>query len=297
MISLRDRFRRDFGAWRDGVPSSWRPGFDGVELGFDAVDPNVTIGDDEPIWPQAVNAGAPAGADTFKALRGLAPGGVRVVIFGNDPYTKLKQATGRSFEQGDLTDWAVDVKVHGRISPSLQSLLCASAATSPAHAAFDLLSRVDLDPDDDFNWKSHGELTGGLVTGGIHLPPPTQIFDSWAAQGVLWLNRTLTYSRWLDEHRPNHTILWAPFTARVIRIVLQAAHERGVPTVFALWGGPAQKLQDPIAQELVTMGLPPTVARFTRAGHPQIPEGYFKDGNPLTAVNEQLDVPIRWLPA
>jgi uracil-DNA glycosylase len=293
-MKLQDRFRRDFGDWRGKLPPAWRDAFDGVELGFDDVDPAVEIGEDEPIWPQA-GIGGPEGADTFKALRGLAPEEVRVVIFGNDPYTKLRQATGRSFEQGDLTDWAVDAKDPGRISPSLETLLCAAAATSPAHAEFDLLSREDLDPDEGFLWKCHQELTRGLVAGAIALPPPRAIFDHWAGQGVLWLNRTLTYSRWLDDHRPNHTRLWAPFTARAIRAVLAAAARRGTPLVFALWGAPAQQLQPAIEAETADLGLPSSTARFARAGHPQLPDKHFRDGNSLAAVNELLEErPIRW---
>ena len=107
------------------------------------------------------------------------------------------------------------------------------------------------------------------------------IFDHWAGQGVLWLNRTLTYSRWLDDHRPNHTRLWAPFTARAIRVVLEAAHRRGTPIVFALWGTPAQQLQSAIEAEAAALGLPPATVRFARAGHPQLPDKHFRDGNSL----------------
>ncbi|HEX5718731.1 MAG TPA: hypothetical protein VF179_21400 [Thermoanaerobaculia bacterium] len=293
-MKLQDRFRRDFGEWRSNLPPAWRDAFADVELGFDAVDPLVEIGEDERIWPQA--GGGPEGADTFKALRGLAPDAVRVVIFGNDPYTKLHQATGRSFEQGDLEDWAVDVKDPGLISPSLQTLLCAAAATSLEHAEFDLLSRVDLDPDEGFLWKCHEELARGLIAGRILLPGPRAIFDHWAGQGVLWLNRTLTYSRWLDDHRPNHTRLWAPFTARAIQVVLEAAHRRGTPIVFALWGAPAQQLQSAIEAEAAALGLPPATVRFARAGHPQLPDKHFRDGNSVAAVNELLEEQaIRWV--
>lgn len=296
VMKLRDRFRRDFGGWRDRLPERWKSKFDGVELGFDDVHPDVEIRDDEAIWPQAGNAGDPASADTFKALRQLDPDTVRVVIFGNDPYTRVQQATGRSFEQGDLTDWVHDIKEPHLVSPSLQTLLCAAAATSPQHAAFDLLSLVDLDPDEGFLWRAHQELARGLTTGGIRLRAPSEIFDFWAAQQVLWLNRTLTYSRWLDEHRPNHTALWAPFTARVIDILLQAAHQRSTPVVFALWGGPARALEAPIQAARERLGLPARVVRFARASHPQIAGQHFSNGNPLAAINELLDgAPITWL--
>lgn len=58
----------------------------------------------------------------------MRPEEVSVVIFGNDPYTRVEQATGRSFEQGNLTDWVKDVQVRRRISPGLKSILCAAAS-------------------------------------------------------------------------------------------------------------------------------------------------------------------------
>jgi len=297
-MTLQTRFRRDFGDWREHLPAAWRSRFAGVDLGFDAVDPAVTIGQDEAIWPRAGNQGGPAGAHTFKAFRQLDPDQVRVVIFGNDPYTRLQQATGRSFEQGDLTDWARDIREPRVVSPSLQSLMCAAAATSRAHRAFDLLSVVDLDDSDDgVVWRAHVELARGLTSGGIRLRPPQDVFDFWAAQQVLWLNRTLTYSRWLDDHRPNHTALWAPFTARAIDILLQAAHARRSPVVFALWGRPAGALAEPIRDACDRLGLPRSVARFARTGHPQVADKYFASGNPLDAINDLLDEPIAWLDA
>ena len=294
-MKLRDRFRRDFANWQARVPEPWRDRFDGVELTFDAVDPGIEIGDNEPVWPQ--DGIGPQGAETFNAFRRLDPDAVRVVVFGNDPYTKLKQATGRSFEQGDVTDWATDAKEPGLISPSLQSLLCAAAATAAAHQQFDLVSLIDLDPDEGFEWRAHRELTRGLAGGSIVLPAVRQLFDFWTDQHVLWLNRTLTYSRWLDGHRPAHTALWAPFTERVIEVLLRAADRRGTPVVFALWGAQAQALEAVIKAARERLHLPSRVAQFAKAAHPQLAGRYFMNGNPLDAINELLDDhPIRWFP-
>jgi uracil DNA glycosylase len=189
MAKLSKRLRDELGDWKKILPAGWRPYFKDVELALDAVAPEAELKPEERIWPQRTQS-APA-AHLFKALKDLRPDEVRVVIFGNDPYTRAEQATGRSFEQGDLSDWVKDVQVRRRVSPSLKSILCAAAATDEANAGYDLTSREDLD-DGDEEWRAHTELARGLVSGGLKLPPPARIFGYWGRQGVLWLNRTLT---------------------------------------------------------------------------------------------------------
>lgn len=294
MAKLSKRLRDELGDWKKILPTGWRPYFKDVELAFDAVAPEAELKPAERIWPQRTES-APA-AHVFKALKDLRPEEVRVIIFGNDPYTRVEQATGRSFEQGDLSDWVKDARVRRRISPSLKTILCASAAAGGANAGYDLTSREDLD-DGDEEWRAHAELTRGLVAGEIKLPPPRRIFEHWAKQGVLWLNRTLTYTKWDEAHRQSHTSLWAPFTQRVLSVLVgQATPER--PVVFALWGGPAKGLEGDIEELRQVGGTPAGAVRYVRAGHPQIPKNYFEHGNPLEAINEELSGPgarIDWV--
>lgn len=54
----------------------------------------------ERIWPQRTEA-APA-AHVFEGWKDLRPAGTRVTVFGNGPYMRAEQATGRSFEQCSL---------------------------------------------------------------------------------------------------------------------------------------------------------------------------------------------------
>ena len=110
----------------------------------------------ERIWPQRTEA-APA-AHVFEGWKDLRPAGTRVTVFGNGPYMRAEQATGRSFEQGVLSDWMKDSRVRRHISPSLKSILCAAAAGD------DLASREALDNGED-EWGAHAELTRGLVAG------------------------------------------------------------------------------------------------------------------------------------
>jgi uracil-DNA glycosylase len=294
MTKLSDRMHAELGGWKKILPTAWKTSFKGVDLAFDAIDPTADLGPDDKIWPQRTDASPRA--HVFKALKDLGPADVRVVIFGNDPYTRVEQATGRSFEQGDLSDWVKDAKIRRRISPSLKSIVCAAAATNAANADYDLTSRDDLD-DGDEEWRAHADLVKGLAVGDIKLPAPTRIFEHWAKEGVLWLNRTLTYTEWDEAHRLSHTRLWEPFTRRIIEILVEQAKSSG-PIVFALWGSPAKALEEQIESLRLQAKTPKASVRYARTGHPQIPRNYFEFGNPLTAINKSLGTSnngIRWV--
>jgi len=296
---LISRLEREISDGFDRLPPRWRPHFEDVELDFDAVDSMARLADDEAIWPQ--QGQGPLGAHLFKAFWDLEPTELRVVIFGNDPYTRLGQATGRSFEQGDLEDWAGDIRYRRRISPSFQSILAAAVATDEASAAYGLVDRrMAYDDYESENlrtpvWFSHVALARCLADGAVVLPAPQEIFGHWARQGVLWLNRTLTYTRWDEAHRKSHQKLWAPFTRRALEVLVGTAEEH--PTVFVLWGSSADDLEGEIAGHAERKALPEGAARIVKTGHPQWPAGYFRVGNPLEQINRALEgagPAIRW---
>ncbi|MBJ8325387.1 uracil-DNA glycosylase [Streptococcus pacificus] len=64
---------------------------------------------------------------------------------------------------------------------------------------------------------------------------PTHDLSSWAKQGVLLLNASLT----VPEHEPNAhaNSIWEPFTDAIIKLV----NQKKTPVVFLLWGGFARK--------------------------------------------------------
>lgn len=269
MSSLALRLSRELADWRDRLPPAWRPHLPDGCLSFQGLPASPVLPPENPIWPQ--EGAGPRGAHVFKALRDLPPTRVRVVIFGNDPYTRLAQATGRSFEQGDLTDWRVDLRVPRRVSPSLASIVAAALHAGGTRVPGLTGTRLQ-------------SVLRGMVAAGrpFPLPPPHRVFSSWARQGVLWLNRTLTFSLWDDEHRAAHRALWDPFTREVIRVLL------GNPRlVIALWGAQAKSLQ-PLIEDLRREHPRPGDTRFVLAGHPQMPRGFFADGNPLVAINRAL---------
>lgn len=294
MAKLAFRLKKELGNWRELLPKSWRSHFEGVDLGWEGIDPSAEIKADEKIWPQ--EGAGPPGTHVFKAFKDLAPEQVRVVIFGNDPYTQITQATGRSFEQGDVRSWSKDLKIHGRVSPSYLSILCAEAA-SVAGPGFDLESSkpvFDEPPpsDDAWNrrpfWWCHLELARGIHQKKFELPAARSIFKHWASQGVFWLNTTLTYSKWDEAHRSSHHNLWAPFTQRVLEVLTQTAASRKEPMAFALWGSTADDLEPLILDLAKRAQAPAESVKVTKTGHPQWPPGYWRAGNPLQQVNQAL---------
>lgn len=230
------------------------------------------------------------------------------MIFGNDPYTRLSQATGRSFEQGDLSNWVRDFET---ISPSLKTLLAAAAATGPVSANYPLLDRRGTY---DYKkppfgrrplWISHLALELALRHRSLLLPSPRSIFRHWTSQGVLWINRTLIFSKWDDEHRASHEQMWAPFTERVLDVLMsQASSEH--PMVFAMWGSKADDLEGPLEELRRDKRIPRSAVHYLKTGHPQWVEGYFggsypkfepeKAINPLQEINRALGTnEICWL--
>ena len=149
--TLRTDLKAMLGAWRSVLPAAWRPSFDGVEIPFDQI-PALAGG---PIWPKRF----------FHAFEDLDPGHVRAVIFGNDPYTKIAQATGRSFEQGDVTDWKEQIRTRA-VSPSLRNIVIAAVRTQPSFAS-----------------KTGLQIANAVASGEITLP--ADLFARWAAQGVV----------------------------------------------------------------------------------------------------------------
>ena len=181
MPSLFDEMTQYLHRWRDELPTAWCGRLDSVEPNFDAIPRNVLIDRDARIVPARRNRGG-----VFHALEGIDPSNVVAIVIGNDPYPDPCRATGRSFEQGDLTDWNDDLAEPGRVTPSLLSLVCAFAALLPDAEG------LGLDRGDLANRRE--KLLCGLRNGQVVLPSPWTMFENLTGQGVLWLNRTLTIS-------------------------------------------------------------------------------------------------------
>ena len=207
MPKLLDEMRRYLGRWQDDLPSAWRTRLDGVAPKLDAIPRDASLDLDARIVPVRRDQGR-----VFYALEGIDPSDVNAVMLGNDPYSDPIRATGRSFEQGDLTEWTDDLREPGRVTRSLLSLVCAAAALHPDAKAPGLDSSGLCD--------RREKLLCGLQEGKVVLPPARSMFENLTGQGVLWINRTPTMSvldtrqrregsswRAIDEQRKWHRAL------------------------------------------------------------------------------------------
>ena len=283
----------DLERWRGGLSTAWRDKLEGVAPDWAAVDPTTSLG-------RRVRL-APDPRRVFHALEGIYPADVAVVVIGNNPYPDPVRATGRSFEQGDLTDWRDDLAEPGRVTPSLLSLICAAAALHPRAAGLGL--------DQGGLLRRRQELRRGLQRGQVALLPPNVLFESLTGQGVLWLNRTPTTSvcdagshrrgsswREAKEHRRAHRALWAPVTRAILTALTEQARHRRI--VFALFGREAKGLRTRLTARRKALGVPSDNLRFVESGHPSRPRLFFANGNPLGRINQELTLggcePIEW---
>ncbi len=275
---------------------AWRERLDGVEPDFDAVPRDASLDQDARIVPVRRNWGG-----VFYALEGIDPSDVDAIVIGNDPYPDPDRATGRSFEQGDLTEWIDDLAKPGRVTPSLLNLVCAAAALLPDAKGLGL--------DRDRLRDRRGKLRRGLQDGPVVLLPPRSMFENLTGQGVLWINRTPTISvsdtgrrrqgsSWqaIEEQRNWHRALWRPVTRAIVSSLVEDARQR--PVVFVLFGGKARNLRGWIEAQGRRLSVPSANLRFVESGHPSVPRYFFCSGNPLERVNDELAAhgcePIDW---
>ena len=118
---------------------------------------------------------------------------------------------------------------------------------------------------------------------GCEIPPRGNL-ESWARQGVLLLNTVLTVRE--SEANSHRKKGWEKFTDAVIRCIGQ----RENPCVFILWGKPAEKKLQLIADQHLSIVSP----------HPSPPSAHrgFFGSRPFSRTNEALasfgQTPIDW---
>jgi uracil-DNA glycosylase len=281
-VALKDAMQDILAGWRQDLPPGWQAVAAGVELGFGAMDPDLTLEPWEPVFPARKNRrypGAPGGAHIFRAFDGIAPEGVRVVVLGQDPYPCGAFSTGRAFEAGNVAEWR---ELEKMFSVSVRTFLLQIAAARSG----------------DEGWtQSVGEwprLRTEIEAGTFDLEPAAEIADRWVRQGVLLLNSALTLSRFQVDGDPHqlrgHLPLWRPFIAAVLRHL--AAH--GGPIVFIGFGGQAAGA---LADAGITEGANGTVACILRE-HPARGNEVLALDNPFVLANRHLRAmgvaPIAW---
>lgn len=231
----------------------------------------------ERIFPQLDATGH---RHVFKAFDNLSPAEVRVVVLGQDPYPNEAQATGRAFEQGDLETFSAR---RPPVAYSLNKMLRRMVEATFAK--------------DEAKVEAKGvELRKLLAHPRLQVASPTEVFDHLVAQGVLFLNASLTIpkcaSRMNDSYLRGQLAFWRPFVQAVLHHLLA---RKGSTTVFLLMGRPAQKLFD----DMTTGASALARGRVVRSRHPSA-NSFSSDANPFTLVNNELSAAgaqtVRWLP-
>lgn len=248
MTSLKEIMECKLKDWKSRLlPSCWKDAIGDVQLDFSALDSatgKILCND---AWPHDNYI--------FKAFHRVAPNDVRVVIFGNEPYSKACRSTGRAFEQGDIDSFNDD-GAREKIADSLRGLILALLMTN----------------------CSDGKLNGLADCG--KLAGQTELFDWWENHGVVWLNTSLTFSS--KAHSDNHRNLWRPFITNIINGLVNRDQD---PVIFAAWG---KEAQDEMKRSLRNQSGS-TKFYVLRSAHPaSYGCQFFADGNPLFAINRKL---------
>lgn len=287
MPNLRDELELYLDGWRERLPDAWREKLNGVEPDFNAIPGDASLDQSARIIPDPPER-------VLHALDGIDPSNMNVVVVGNDPYPDPCRATGRSFEQGNLTDWITDLAECDRVTSSLLNLARAAGALYPGANGLRLdspnIGRCDRAP----------MLLQALCDNSVVLSCPPSMFENLTRRGVLWINRTPTISpfdtgnvcrgtTWRkpsDTERAWHRDFWRPVTHAILSALVQEAQDRAV--VIALFGGEARKLRGCIESLL---GHPVDQQEnlcIVESGHPSRPQSFFRFGNPLGWINDKL---------
>lgn len=298
---LKDRLRE----WKQGLTPAWRDFFGAVEPDLDALG-NLKALDSHPL-PNKPDPSA--GADEAvprhltRAFDGLAPGDVRVVVVGQDPYPGSEQATGRAFEDGR---WKKEMP--SGVALSLKRLLQSAAAHDQ--------QKPEIAKDDQ-GWDTVCEA----IQSGDLLPPTTPgYFNFLAEQGILFVNAAWTFSKGKggskgkagkNPHKETHRKAWRPVMEHLLSNLIQRGGT--TPVVFLILGGDAldiiQILIRAACKEIKSEGTRMTRIVTVYCAHPTSQKGpkkekpnktYFEYENPLKRVNDALialgAAPIQWWP-
>jgi uracil-DNA glycosylase len=272
-MKLRRKLKAYLSGWKSDLPAAWRPKFDGFELDFNRVREDLEFDSAHPVYPGRRGhppAGAPAGSHILKALDGINPGQVRLVVLGQDPYPNVAHATGRSFEQGDLPDYSSK-----KVTTSMRRILQALAEARTGKSAY-----VEAG-----GW---GLVKADLAA--LNIEAPGKLWNGWRDQGAIFLNAGLTLTKFKPggspEQKYGHIPLWQPFIAQLLKSL--AALQ---PFVFVTWGEYARKLAGNIAD------WGPHVVPLNGI-HPAAGAGFLKPPNQFVAIGEKLKTlggaPFRW---
>ena len=299
--TLRDELARVFADWHTNLSSQWTTFFAAISPALDAVDPLLVLDHGRFVFPGSKASrptGAPPGSHALRPFETVTPAAVRVLVIGQDPYFDVGQATGRSFEQGDLVDWRTK-----RPTASIRRLIQAVAQFRRPPGSAYLVEKG--------GWDAVAKDVESLA-----LEPPTSLWNRWEKAGVMFVNAAFTISsrdkNLAPEAEKQRQQLFrmnghAPFWRPVLNgLIVGLANRTNTPLVVVTWGNDAkQTVKDSGMQAAAGTRWQTEVRQVSRVhpsnmptikGAPRFP---FLDGkNPLVEVNDALEAagasPISW---
>jgi uracil-DNA glycosylase len=285
-IELRADLQTMFADWKGDLSAKWRaffadadvaPGL--VPLGLPLVAPDDVIFPGRKGMPPA---GARSDAHFARAFDKIAPAKVRVVVIGQDPYLRVYQATGRSFEQAD-----VGAPLTG-VSPSLKRILQAVALVRTGNRTY---------TDGSGAWK---RVLAARGAGVLDLPPPLALWDRWQKSGVVFVNAAATFNKYDPPYQKGHLAFWTPVIGHLVTAL---AARSGPGAVFVGWGTFARDLLEAARVEQIAKaaGRWKTRVRIVTGPHPNkqgVGPPFLKGKNPFRAINAALtkigEAPVAW---
>lgn len=282
MPKLTDLLRTRYQAWRNDVPSSWSGPLTGIEPDFAGVPTGTTVQASVAIFPRLKAdpmVGAPPGASVLRCLDRVTFSNVRVVVMGQDPYPRRRQATGRAFEQGSWVKWNA-TSDRDKVPASFRRVIQRLAQFRTNRSAYA---------------ASNGftKLLSDLAANTLTLDTPTNLYDAWENQGVIFLNKVLTYT--LPAHVvPGHGVFWLPVVSRIVE---RLAERSSSQVVFAMWGSQPAALKPVIRNAAIAAGTWNTQVKIVDGRHPAT-SSFLIGTNPFRKINTALasmgGTPLNW---
>jgi uracil-DNA glycosylase len=286
MMLLRAALTEFLTNWRADLSSAWGTVLADVDPAFADVRADLTFSAEQPIYPSRPASplpGARPDAHVFRAFDATKPEDIRCVLVGQDPYPQISRATGRSFEQGDLAGWD-----QSGVANSLKRLLQMLANERTASTRFTAPN----------GWNA---LRSAIASGELDFGTPRELFDRLQEQeGLLFLNASLTITRYMQGGAPEqlfgHIPLWSPIIGKVLSTLAQRTTGH---VVFLLLGSPAQRVADKVRiREIAEQtGVWGTRVDEVRLSHPAS-NNFLTGPNPFHEVNARLAhmgaAPIWW---
>lgn len=226
-----------------------------------------------------------------KAFDGLSPNYKQVLISDNkkllsECLKKVNSAIGNDISK--LTPKPEDIFAAFKLCP-WEKLRVVIIGQDPYPKPGDAVGLSFSCPRDRSVPQSLKSIYGALNRSGLLEKNPTHgCLTSWASQGVLLLNASLT----TEIGKSNAHTFWQQYTDKVIRDLCVYKEQ----LIFLLWGKSAQakrSLIDTKKHHVLMWGHPSPM--FTANSDPTNPVA-FVNCDHFTKVNEMLDSPINWDP-